>query len=110
MEILYIETKPMPNPILLVVSLLLAIAAVVVTIIGMYFGISDKEPDLIERACCAGILAIFFGWLLYHQFTNTQTFTYAKVAPDTPYVEIAREWNYVSNQGDVYCFTPILDK
>lgn len=84
-----------------ILGMLGVLALVAATVFWIMF-ISDKEPDQLLFAIADTLALGAIIIVLISNIQETTTYTYARIAPDTPYTEIVENWEYVSHDGDIY--------
>lgn len=99
-----ISTVAVPGGSMLFSAILgmLGVCALIVVVVFWMTFISDEEPYQLTLAIAMTLVLVFVVVVLISNIQETTTYTYARIAPDTPYTEIVENWEYVSHDGDIY--------
>ena len=102
MEIISTVAVPSGSMVFSALLGMLGVCALIAATVFWIMFISDKEPDQLLFAIADTLALVAIIIVLISNIQETTTYTYARIAPDTPYTEIVENWEYVSHDGDIY--------
>ena len=102
MEIIYKMLEPI-NGATVAFSLLVGIiglGAFIGAIVCITSGDKDKDTWILFAA---GLFLFGVSILsIVSEYNTRKELVFARIAPETAYVELAPEWDYIDNEGDIY--------
>ena len=102
MEIISTVAVPGGSMLFSAVLGMLGVCALLVAVAAWMIFISNREPDQLFLAIAITLVLVLIVVALISNIQETTTYTYARIAPDTPYTEIVENWEYVSHDEDIY--------
>lgn len=101
MEIIYKMLEPIDG-VVIALSLLASVIGLGTCIGSIVCIVGDGDKDL-WFIFAVGLFLLSMGiFSIVYECNTRKELVFARVAPETAYVELAPEWEYIDNEGDIY--------